>query len=358
MTRTILSAEQHDRAVGAILGTVAAEILVVRGSTPNEWGDGTALSIPILQALAARLDLRDSAAQGRIVRRWIEWALEHPETPSLVSTDPGATLTCATTRLVLDALSSHDWEDRTDDSLATAALNAAKVEARRDNGHQAYIRRFDSGALVRSGALALGYLGQGEEDALADAARSLMALTHSGLRNGDMCVMWSACVRHAILTGQADITVGLDFLPEDRRPEWHIAIETVAGSDGETIPLMRGAAPKAVAAWAIVAKNQEQGGGFKNAIEAGLTAQGMFYKADTTVLAGTLAGAVYGLSALPGDWRSSHGWPDMLEDGLEKVAAEAVEAGLVGLKSAPVEEKEGDEIPPPPAGYDAAPSYH
>ena len=84
----------HDRIEGVLLATAAGDALgapyefapargpelpveMVGGGVwePGEWTDDTSMAIAIAEVAATGADLRDPAAQERIVARWHEWSL-------------------------------------------------------------------------------------------------------------------------------------------------------------------------------------------------------------------------------------------------------------------------------------------
>ncbi len=55
---------------------------------------------------------------------------------------------------------------------------------------------------MRTGPVALGYLADGRERRLAEAAGRIAQLTHWEQDNVDATVIWSLMIRHAVLTGE------------------------------------------------------------------------------------------------------------------------------------------------------------
>ena len=89
--------------------------------------------------------------------------------------------------------------------------------------HQEVGQSGGNGSLMRTAPVALGYLNNAP--GLAVAARVISDLTHFDEDAGDACVLWSLAICHAILTGQADVRVGLPQLAEARRSRWIELVE-------------------------------------------------------------------------------------------------------------------------------------
>ncbi len=66
--------------------------------------------------------------------------------------------------------------------------------------------------------VALPYLD--DEDGLVQAARAISELTHHDPEAGDACVLWTTGIRHAVLTGEIDVRIGLHHIDIERRELW------------------------------------------------------------------------------------------------------------------------------------------
>jgi ADP-ribosylglycohydrolase len=310
-----LTATQQDRAIGAVVGTAAGDALgagyefgppledstVVEmkgGGTfrwaPGEWTDDTSMAVPILRALAAGHDLAAEATQDAIVAEWAAWATN--------AADVGIQ-----TREVLMGLSS-----------LTAA--AARESARRV--HDATGRSGGNGSLMRTAPVALGYLDDGREQALADVARALSGLTHFEEDAGDACVLWCLAIRHAVRTGVVDARIGLPFLPPDRQARWSALLddaETRAPRDfarnGWVVEALQ-------AAWSSITR----GDNFVDVVERAV--RGGRDTDTVAAIAGALAGAGRGVSGIPFRWmRLLHGWPSLRAADLSRLAVLATTGG-------------------------------
>ena len=199
-----LSMVQHDRSAAVLLGMACGDALgagyAYAGPLPpsavvgmrgggganwarGEWTDYTSLAIPVARAAADGLDLRDESTLDLIAAEWVDWS----------NTAPFAGLQLGA------ALSGPD-------------PTAAGVRAAARAQHELVGRSAGNGCLIRTAPVALAYLH--DPEALADAARKLSDLTHCETDAGDACVLWGLAIRHAVLTGDLDLRVGLDPLPD------------------------------------------------------------------------------------------------------------------------------------------------
>ncbi len=331
---TALDAAVRDRAAGAVLGSAAGDALgagyefgpplddrvTVQMSgggmfrwAPGEWTDDTSMAVPILAALADGLDLAAEQTQDRIVAEWVGWARTAPD----VGTQ---------TREVFGTMSAAVAELGPGAAEPTPTAAAARVAAR--IVHDRHGRSAGNGSLMRTGPVALAYLGDGGEDALAAVARALSDLTHTETDAGDACVLWSLAIRHAIRTGDADARVGLPRLPDERRELWAARLD-----DAETrMPRQfakNGWVVEALqSAWAAITASRGDDGrvDLRRALE--LAVRGGNDTDTVAAIAGSLAGASAGASALPDEWLAVlHGWPGHDAAGLRALADRALGGG-------------------------------
>ncbi|MFZ0832061.1 MAG: ADP-ribosylglycohydrolase family protein, partial [Mycobacterium sp.] len=193
---------QRDRALGVLAAAAAGDALgagyefgglvppdhqvaMIGGGRgpfrPGEWTDDTAMAVAIAESLAARADLRFEKSVAAVLQRWQWWARNAKDV------DPQ-------TWEVLRGPASHDTP-----------------------GHAS------SSPLTRAAPVALGYLD--DERGLATAARAIAGLTHPDPDSADACVLWSAAIRHAVLTGQLDIRIGLTHVDSERQDLWRSRID-------------------------------------------------------------------------------------------------------------------------------------
>jgi ADP-ribosyl-[dinitrogen reductase] hydrolase len=304
-----LTAAQMDRAQGVLLGTAVGDALgagyefgpplsdstpvgMIGGGTfdwePGEWTDDTSMAIVIATVATSMADLRSPEAHDEIVSEWIRWSSN--------AKDVGAQ-----TRRVLSRVHS---------GVASGA--AAKIAAQAFHQHQG--RSGGNGSLMRTAPVALAYLD--DADGLAEAARSLSSLTHYDPEAGDACVLWTLAIRHAVLTGEIDIRKGLSAIPEDRRDRWYDRINEAVWKQTRDFDHNGWVVEAFQAAYCAVSRTY--GLGVKDALEAAV--RGGRDTDTVAAIAGGLAGAAYGVRAIPSEWRDEvHGWPGMTADDLATV---------------------------------------
>ena len=324
-----LTPAQIDRAVGVLLGTAAGdalgapyefgpprgpqlEVAMVGGGSfgwePGEWTDDTSMAIAIAEVAATGADLRDEEALDAIVRRWHEWSQD--------AKDVGVQ-----TRSVLRAA---DW----------LGLNARTAREASAALHERTGRTAGNGSLMRTAPVALAYLD--DEAGLVEAARAVSELTHYDPEAGDACVMWCLAIRHAVLTGQLDVRIGLLHIDADRRDTWAALLDAAENSrpadfwnNGWVVAALQ-------AAWSAITTTpiptDDPAGGVLRADHLRLALDAAVrggYDTDTVAaIAGGLLGAVYGASAVPAQWRRMlHGWPGMRTRDLVELASTIIRKG-------------------------------
>jgi ADP-ribosyl-[dinitrogen reductase] hydrolase len=88
--------------------------------------------------------------------------------------------------------------------------------------------------LMRTAPVALAYLD--DEAALVEAARAVSELRHFDPDAGDACVLSCLAIRHAILTGQLDVRIGLRHIDADRRTKWAALLDAAEKSRPADFP--------------------------------------------------------------------------------------------------------------------------
>ncbi|MBO0898923.1 ADP-ribosylglycohydrolase family protein [Cellulomonas sp. zg-ZUI199] len=311
-----LTPVQIDRAVGALLGSAAGDALgagyefgpplpddapvVMKGGggfgwEPGEWTDDTSMAIPIAQVLADGGSLDDEGALDRIVAAWFAWAAE-----------------------------AKDVGKQT--SMLMRAMRTPSAAAARQAASAQYLREPDrsggNGTLMRTGPVALGYLDDGAERALANAARAVSDLTHGDPDAGDACVLWSLAIRHAIRTGEIDLVGQLAHLPAARRERWAAVIAEAESSQPRDFPKNGWVVQALQGAWSAI----HHGDGLVDVLERAV--RGGKDTDTVAAIAGALVGAAYGGTAVPARWRRIlHGWPGINTRGLVELGALAVRGG-------------------------------
>lgn len=264
------------------------------GWAPGEWTDDTSMAIAIAEVAATGADLRGIDAQDQIVARWAGWSRTAPDVGIQTSQVLGQ---------VLDGGVSG----------AAAAALAASAELHERTGHTA-----GNGSLMRTAPIALAYLG--DADALVEAALAVSALTHFDHCAGEACVLWSLAIRHAVLTGEFDVRVGLGRLPARSVDVWAGRFAEAEKSRPSDFSSNGWVVEALQAAWCAIASRPFAGPGddprlgacgtdvlrasLESAVRGGRDAD------TVAAIAGGLAGAALGASAVPAEWLLVlHGWP-------------------------------------------------
>jgi ADP-ribosylglycohydrolase len=276
------------------------------GWKPGEWTDDTAMAIAIAETAATGADLRTITAQDQLVSRWEEWAR--------TANDVGSQ-----TRHVLSRVAGG----------GAAAAAAASAGLHRRTGKTA-----GNGALMRTAPVALAFLD--DPDRLAEAARQLSALTHFDPEAGDACVLWCMAIRHAVLTGEPDVRAGLHYLPDDRRAAWSQRLDAAERSRPADFSRNGWVVEAPQAAWSAIITTPVpvddpvagtfRAGHLRLSLEHAIRGGG---DTDTVAaIAGGLAGARWGASAVPAEWRLLlHGWPASNAHDLVDLASRTVRGG-------------------------------
>lgn len=319
---------RDDRIEGVLLGTAAGDALgapyefqpprgpeldvVMAGGgpwAPGEWTDDTAMAVAIAEVAATGADLRDDAAQDAIVARWHEW--------SRSAKDVGIQ-----TRAVLSAAA------RGGDITAQRARREARQH------HESTGRSGGNGSLMRTAPVALAYLD--DEDAMAQAARALSELTHFDPEAGDACVLSGSAIRHAVVTGEIDIRIGLGHIAVERRDLWATRLDAAEASRPSDFPKNGWVVQALQAAWSAIATtavpvDDPVAGTFRaDHLRHGLDAavRAGFDTDTVAAIAGGLLGAAHGASAIPLKWRTLlHGWPGLPARGLVELSGRIARRG-------------------------------
>lgn len=310
---------QDDRIEGVLLGTAAGDALGAPyefkpprdagldvamagggGWEPGEWTDDTAMAVAVAERAATGVDLRDETAQDAIVARWYQWSLE--------AKDVGIQ-----TRSVLNGCG--------------AGITAARARVAAERVHEQTGRSGGNGSLMRTAPVALAYLD--DEGAMVAAARAVSALTHFDAEAGDACVLWCCAIRHAVLTAELDVRIGLRHIETARRALWSARIDEAERSVPSDFPRNGWVVQALQAAWsAIVTSTGDGPHHLARTLEA--AARGGFDTDTVAAIAGGLVGAAYGASAVPLQWRYLlHGWPGLTGRGLVTLASTITRGGPI-----------------------------
>ncbi len=337
-TQTGLSPAQRQRAVGSVVAAATGDALGapyefqspvvdsedidmigggVLGWEPGEWTDDTSMAIVVLEASLAASDhhdLRIETAQDHIAREWYSWSLGTPDI---------GTLTAQVVRIAADhARADGHYAPRAADFRAAAALVFEELPASAGNG-----------SLMRVHTSVLPYLLSPEDDAV-EGIDAVCRLTHVHPDTTEACMLWGLAVRHAILTGELDVRVGLHRLSAERRTLWTERIEEAEVSEPAMFRRNGWVVGAFQAAWAAISgAGPIPAGKFaqRDTLVAALDAAARAgYDTDTvTCITGALMGAALGPKAVPPEWRRMlFGWPgyevDELVGLVERVIAPMV----------------------------------
>lgn len=141
---------------------------------------------------------------------------------------------------------------------------------------------------------------------------------------GEACALWAVMLQHAILTGEADLRVGLPFMKGSKSYEWNRQVadierglESSLGSDRPARMLQ--------AAWSVVSSigATKQSQRFLTGMQLGRST-----KDECTVgpLVGAALGAIHGYSAIPWGWRRF--LRDVRGDNMDHLMRSGVSAAL------------------------------
>lgn len=326
-----LTTAQLDRAAGVLVTTAVGDALgagyefgpaipssmpiIMKGGgpfgfTPAEWTDDTSMAIIIATSLLDALEAGHSPAGARslasMVTGWQHWAAD--------SKDVGAQTSSVLHRAALLMTEGS--------APAAAACVAARAH------HEATGRSAGNGSLMRTAPLALVFVNS--EADLWDAAAAVSTLTHYELDATEACQLWTAAIRHAVLTGEVNARVGLSWLTDERAELWRSRIAVAEDSqpcdftsNGWVVEAFQGA-------WSAIF-HAVAGNGvgpeslrltLENAVRGG-------NDTDTVAaIAGGLIGAAAGYSAIPAEWRRKlHGWGADGERELMALAFELLAGG-------------------------------
>ena len=308
----VLSSAVLDRAAGALLGlavgdalgagyeftTPAPDVSIamigggVGGFAPGEWTDDTAQAVGIAEVTAT--GRVDTLAIGQ---RFLDWCHDGPK-------DVGVS-----TRAVLSGAR---------DPAELPAL-AAEYHVQHPNAAAG------NGSLMRTAAVALAHLG--DDDAIAEAATAVSAITHGDPLAGEACVLWCIAIDRAVREARLDgLRDGLALLPWDRADFWRARIDEAETRAPASFTPNGFVVTALQAAHAAIAQTPVPDDGppcrhLQDALEAAVR---IGHDTDTVAaIAGQVLGARWGASAVPAAWRGPlHGWPD-------STAADLVRLGVL-----------------------------
>lgn len=327
---------RRDRAVGAVLASAAGDALgaphefgpAIEPATslemtgggpfpwaPGEWTDDTQTALTILGPLSR--GVAPSALPDEVARGLLAWFSSRPP-------DVGVQ-----TRSVLSAA--------TNSAKSLAEVTAEWQAGRPDSS--------GNGSLMRTGPLAMAGSSGLSRASLADLARTVSALTHASADAVEACVLWTDAIRRAIdapvvTDGGPDwvghVAVGLELLDEDRQAVWAERLASAGSTPPEAFNPNGFVVSALQAALSSLVHTEVPTGQpcrhLRLAIERSIRIGG-----DTDTVAaicGSLAGAWWGATAVPLEWRrvlngrADYGSPALSAADLERLARLADAGGI------------------------------
>ena len=339
-----LTAVQNDRAAGVLLAQACGDALGVPYEfrpplghdvepqmlggglgdyAPAEWSDDTQMAAAIAMVTATGADIREGDGLDAVAERFETW---YADGPADVGTQTATVLSDARRR----------------QGSAGQRLTEAALALHDRTGHTA-----GNGALMRTGVVALPYLG--DDDAIAAAARAVACLTHADPLAGDSCVLWCIAVDRAVREGRLDgIDEGLAQIPAERRDQWaqwlaeaRLEPPHTFPNNGFTVTALQ-AALSAVTTTAVPAQEPSAGSFAAQHLQLAVAAAVRAgHDTDTVAaIAGALLGARWGASAVPFAWRRKvHGWPGLRGRDLQRLGLLSVWRGKSDAQGWPADER-------------------
>jgi ADP-ribosylglycohydrolase len=315
-----------ERAAGALVGLAVGDALgagyelttpdptapiEMRGGglgpwAPGEWTDDTQQAICLAQVTATgRVD------PDRIGHRLLDW---HARGPKDVGTS---------TRAVLEAASRTGDRAGVAERLLGAAFEYFGTHPTGAAGN---------GSLMRTAPVALAHLRN--DAAIAASAREVSRLTHGDPLAAEACVLWCIAIDRAVRHGRLDgVWDGLALLAPDRAAFWRARLaeaqdpdrDLAAFADNGFVVTALQAAHAAISRTPV--PDDHPCHHLQHALEAAVR---IGHDTDTVAaIAGQVAGARWGASAVPWRWRQRlHGWPSYRYADLVRLAVLTANRGL------------------------------
>ena len=279
---------------------------------PGEWTDDSAQMVAIALATAKGLDLRTEEGQDEVATKLLDWYYS----PARLK-DIGIH-----TAAVMREVATVTGPGLAQRFRETAA--AKEVSRPLSSG--------GNGALMRTAPVALAYLD--DPHGLVEAAKAIALLTHADQTSAQACAVWCLAIREAINAEriesletfaravQAAIT---EFMPNEA-DMWIEVLDDHFGKDPREFTAGNGYSLTTLkAAWAAITATPvpiSAAQHFADALDEAVRGGG---DADTVAcVAGSLLGAMWGLSAIPTDWRRRiFGWPAMADRDLVRLALDS-----------------------------------
>jgi ADP-ribosylglycohydrolase len=176
-----------------------------------------------------------------------------------------------------------------------------------------------NGSLMRTSPVVLPYVGN--PVSLISAARQVSELTHASPDAVEACMIWSAILNHAVVTGELDVQASLSVFYQPYHDRWHkIVAEAMETDPKEFAPNGKAVAALQAALSAVV---HTEGYDFRESL---YTAVRIGWDTDTVAsIAGALVGALHGIDAIPTEWLEIlHGYPGKTGEDLDNLVIKAL----------------------------------
>ncbi len=296
----------------------AGQPVLMRGQgafEPGEWTDDTAQLVAVAQAAAQGIDLASDEGLEAAAAGLLDWYYSPARLKDI------GLHTSAVMREVATV---------TGPGLAARFRKTAQAKEDRHPRSSG-----GNGALMRTAPVALAHLDHPER--MVAAAMAVGDLTHADPVSSQACAVWCLAIRAAILRSAqpsdldafaADVRSEIEmWLDSDQAITWIAHLDAAEGRDPREFTRGNGYSLTTVqAAWAAITSTKVSadmpGQHLRLALEEAVRGGG---DADTVAcVAGALLGAMWGLSAVPLQWRRAiHGWPDARDRDLVGLAVNA-----------------------------------
>ena len=302
MTLMHLSAECHDRAVGALTGTAVGDALgagyefedfvdpatiemlpgKLTGRPAGHWTDDTDMAMAIALAAAEYGTLTTEAARTRVAENFLAWFASNP--PDVGMQTRAVLGACGEPRNMMDV--------------------AASFQARRPDAA-------GNGSLMRTAPVALADCNNLAD--VANSAAAISALTHPHRDAQDACVLWSVAIALGVAGSPSlreSMDTALTYLEPHSETRWRDLL-----TEAEECDLMHlapnGWVVRALqSAWraAVEVEHADPTLAFADGVRFAIS---LGDDTDTiAAIAGGLLGAHFGASSIPRSWRTNlAGWP-------------------------------------------------
>lgn len=278
----------------------------------GEWTDDSAQMVALAMATAKGVDLRSEEGQDDVATNLLDWYYSPAR-----SKDIGIH-----TAAVMRQVATVTGPGLAQRFRQTAA--AKEENAPRNSG--------GNGALMRTAPVALAYLD--DPAGLVQAAKDIALLTHADNASASACAVWCLAIREALTIERiesldafaASVSASVAAHMPDEAATWSDILADAFGRDPRDFTAGNGYSVTTLkAAWAAVTSTaipSSPARHFTLALEEAVRGGG---DADTVAcVAGALLGAMWGLSAIPTDWRRRiFGWPAKTDRDLVRLALDS-----------------------------------